>query len=93
MFKVKTSKLRYWETQFPHLLPKRLNSGIRKYTPVDIAKIQTLVDLIEVKGMTLEGAKMALNNRGVEKNPHQSVINELTDIRNFLQVLSDDLAE
>ena len=39
LFKVNPSKLRYWETQFPHLLPKRTGKGIRKYTPVDIEKI------------------------------------------------------
>lgn len=90
-FKMKTSKLRYWETQFPHLLPKRISSGARKYTPTDIEKIRILVDLIEVKGLTLDGAKQALNSKGNPKNPNQPIINQLADIRNFLQVLSDGL--
>ena len=92
IFKINPSKLRYWETQFPHLLPKRLSTGARKYTPIDIEKIRTLVDLIHTKGMTLEGAKLALNSRGNEKNPHQTVINQLLDIRKGLQALNDDLA-
>jgi DNA-binding transcriptional MerR regulator len=92
LFKVNASKLRYWEAQFPHLLPKRTESGIRKYTPVDIEKINVLVDLIDVKGLTIEGAKHALTNKGAAKNPNQVVINQLTDIRDFLQVLSQELA-
>jgi DNA-binding transcriptional MerR regulator len=83
--------LRYWEAQFPHLLPKRTGTGIRKYTQVDIDKIKVLVDMIDVKGLTIEGAKQALNNKGAVKNPNQVVINQLTDIRDFLQVLSQEL--
>jgi hypothetical protein len=50
-----------------------------------------LFDLIEVKGMTLEGAKQALNSKGNPINPNQAVINQLTDIRNFLKSFSDQL--
>lgn len=86
-----TSKIRYWETQFPHLSPKRAGSGIRKYTPQDIEKIKILVNLIQERGLTIEGAKQALNYQGKEKNPHQNIINQLTDIRNFLQGMKTDL--
>ena len=91
-FQVKPSKIRYWESQFPHLSPKRKSSGIRKYTLDDIQKIKTLVDLIDVKGLTIEGAKQAINARGVPKNENQVLINQLTDIRDFLQVLKDNLS-
>lgn len=91
LFKVNTSKIRYWETQFPHLSPKRAGSGIRKYTPQDIEKIKILVNLIQERGLTIEGAKQALNYQGKEKNPNQNIINQLTDIRNFLQGMKTDL--
>ena len=91
IFKVNTSKIRYWETQFPHLSPKRAGSGIRKYTPADIEKIKVLVSLIDERGLTIEGAKLALNFKGKEKNPHQNIINQLTDIRDFLQGMKADL--
>jgi hypothetical protein len=47
--------------------------------------------MIDVKGLTIEGAKQALNNKGSIKNPNQAVINQLTDIRDFLQVLAEGL--
>ncbi|MFM6948230.1 MAG: MerR family transcriptional regulator [Aquirufa sp.] len=93
LFGIKTSKIRYWETQFPHLVPKRRSSGIRKYTPSDIEKIQVLVDLIDKKGLTIEGAKLAINNKGVPKNENNSLIYQLTEIRDFLQVIRNDLGE
>ncbi|MCZ2482202.1 MerR family transcriptional regulator [Aquirufa nivalisilvae] len=93
IFKVKTSKLRYWETQFPHLMPKRRSSGIRKYTPEDIEKIKVLIQLIEEKGLTIEGAKQAINHRGEAKNINTPLINQLTEIRQFLQGLREDLGE
>lgn len=90
-FKVNASKLRYWESQFPHLLPKRTGKGIRKYTPVDIEKIAILVDLIDKQGLTIEGAKLAIKKNGSPKNPNQVVIDQLLDIRQFLQVISSGL--
>jgi DNA-binding transcriptional MerR regulator len=91
LFQVNTSKIRYWETQFPHLSPKRAGSGIRKYTSQDIEKIKILVNLIQERGLTIEGAKQALNYQGKEKNPNQNLINQLTDIRDFLQGMKTDL--
>lgn len=91
MFGVKTSKIRYWESQFPHLSPKRKASGTRKYTQEDIHKIKLLVELIDEKGLTIEGAKLAINKKGVPKNENQSMINQLTEIRDFLQVLKDNI--
>ncbi len=93
LFGIKTSKIRYWETQFPHLVPKRRSSGIRKYTPSDIEKIQVLIDLIDKKGLTIEGAKLAINNKGVPKNENSNLIYQLTEIRDFLQVIRHELGE
>lgn len=90
-FNVKPSKIRYWESQFPHLAPKRKSSGIRKYTNEDIEKLKVLVELIDVKGMTIEGAKQAINLRGKPKNENQAIINQLLDIREFLQGLKNNL--
>jgi DNA-binding transcriptional MerR regulator len=90
-FNLKTSKLRYWESQFPHLLPKRKSTGARRYTALDIQKIEVLFDLIENKGLTLDGAKQALNSKGNPINPNQLIINQLTDIRHFLKSFSDQL--
>lgn len=93
LFHIKTSKIRYWETQFPHLAPKRRSSGIRKYTPSDIEKLQIVYDLIDKKGLTIEGAKLAINNKGVPKNENSELIYQLTEIRDFLQVIRNDLTE
>ncbi len=50
-----------------------------------------MVNLIDERGLTIEGAKQALNFQGKEKNPHQNIINQLTDIRDFLQGMKADL--
>jgi hypothetical protein len=50
-----------------------------------------LVSLIDERGLTIEGAKQALNFKGKEKNPNQNIINQLTDIRDFLQGMKADL--
>lgn len=90
-FGIKPSKIRYWESQFPHLAPKRRSSGVRKYTAQDIQKLQVVAEMVGQKGMTIEGAKQALNHKGQPKSEHQGLINKLTEIRDFLQLLNRDL--
>ena len=57
---IKTHVLRYWEQQFPSLNPLKRAGGRRYYRPDDIALIERIDDLVNDKGYTLKGAKMAL---------------------------------
>ena len=42
MFAVKQSLLRYWETEFPQLNPKRNDKGRRFYTASDIEVVKQI---------------------------------------------------
>ena len=62
MFDFSQSLLRYWQTEFPKLKPKKNKKGDRKYTQKDILYIERIYVLVKNKGFTLEGARKELNN-------------------------------
>lgn len=57
---VKPHVLRYWETQFPSLKPKKNRAGNRIYRVRDIKFILTIKNLLYEKGFTIAGARQKL---------------------------------
>jgi DNA-binding transcriptional MerR regulator len=49
--------LRYWETEFPVLHPKKNRAGNRAYRTKDIDIVKTIRRLLYDEGYTIEGAK------------------------------------
>jgi len=63
IFGVNTSLIRFWETEFNELRPKKNAKGNRKFTPKDIETFKRIYDLVKVKGFTLDGAKNELASK------------------------------
>ncbi len=56
-FNVNASLIRFWEKEFEYLSPKKNVKGTRRYSSMDIEKLQVIHHLVKEKGYTLEGAK------------------------------------
>lgn len=52
--------LRYWETEFEQLQPKKNRAGNRVYTERDIAAVMRIRHLLRDDKYTLEGARQVL---------------------------------
>ncbi len=52
--------LRYWESEFKEIHPKRANSKQRLYRRKDVEVILLIKELLHEKGYTLSGARMFL---------------------------------
>jgi DNA-binding transcriptional MerR regulator len=52
--------LRYWETKFSKLRPKRVGGNQRKYTRADLELIMEIIRLLYREGYTLDGAEKRL---------------------------------
>lgn len=52
--------LRYWETEFPEVAPKKSQRGHRRYRRKDVELFLLIKDLLYVKRFTIEGARKAL---------------------------------
>ncbi len=83
MFKVNQSLLRYWETEFDILQPRKNKKGDRYFRPVDIKNLHLIYHLLRQKKYTIEGAKDFLRNNKKAREKFE-VIERLQQIRNFL---------
>ena len=57
---VKAHVLRYWESQFPMLRPRKSRGGMRMYRSKDAALIQRIKYLLYDRGFTIAGARRKL---------------------------------
>ena len=75
--------LRYWETEFEQLRPKKNRAGNRTYSEADIAVIARIRYLLKDEKYTLEGARQVLANL---ENPDEdmALAGRLQDLRAFL---------
>ena len=58
----KTFVLRYWETEFPSLAPKKSGTGHRLYRRKDVELLLKIKHLLYEKRYTIEGARQSLHN-------------------------------
>jgi DNA-binding transcriptional MerR regulator len=58
--------LRYWETEFPILKPKKSRGGQRVYEKKDIELVMQIKKLLYDDGMTIAGARRMLTKRGAK---------------------------
>lgn len=87
--------LRYWETLFDELSPKKNNAGNRTYKENDIETILKLKELIQEKKYSTEGAQQVLeqekNGTDNAKEVPVHLKKDLKEIRLFLNKLLEKL--
>lgn len=66
MLDIPSSVLRYWETEFEQLKPRKNKYGKRMYNHEDIELLKKLHYLLRVKKYTIKGAKEALQTQEKE---------------------------
>lgn len=84
--------LRFWETEFKKIRPKRTTSGQRLYRREDVELVLKIKCLLYDEKFTIEGARqyLASLNKGKRKPPSSSMLDE---IRMELENIRDILAE
>lgn len=88
---VPNSTLRFWESQFTIIKPRRNDKGTRFYTPRDIEIIRMIYFLVKEKGLKLEAAQSQIkhNHSGVSRR--FEAIQRLRGVRDTLQQMLDAL--
>lgn len=98
MAEVPTHVLRYWETEFPGIKPKRASSKQRLFRRQDVELILAIKSLLHEQGYTIAGAKKFLKenkggplpqkNRSTKANAAQrlsSIKKELMHLQSLLK--------
>lgn len=87
LVEVPASTLRFWESQFPEIKPRRNAHGIRTYTPRDIELLRLVRYLIKEKGLKIDAAIEQLRNNRANVSRRQDVVERLHSIRDRLNAL------
>jgi DNA-binding transcriptional MerR regulator len=93
---VKPHVLRYWESEFPTLRPKKNRAGNRSYRPKDIKAILVIRDLLYKEKFTISGARKKLQEHYGNPDP---IINQMQipfsdpHARQILLTIKEELLE
>jgi len=64
--------LRFWESQFPFLKPKKSRGNQRLYVRKDVETVLEIKRMLYEEGYTLEGVKRYWTRRGRDGSAHQA---------------------
>lgn len=84
MMDVATSLIRFWESEFDIIKPKKNRKGNRQFTREDIDNVKLIYHLVKEKGYTLQGAKDLLKNGNDSLKEKIEIIESLKKVKNFL---------
>lgn len=91
MFNVNQSLLRYWETEFKTINPKRSPKGTRYYSQKDIEEIKLIHYLLKERKLKIEGAKQVLKHKRKSTVRSQQVVERLKSLRSELIAIMEEL--
>ena len=83
MFRENQSLIRYWETEFDILQPRKNRKGDRFFRPIDVKNLVMIYDLLRRRKFTIEGAKDYLK-KGKRAEEKFAAIQSLQKIKAFL---------
>lgn len=90
-FDVNASLIRFWDSEFDILKPKKNAKGNRMFTPEDITNLKLIYHLVKERGFTLEGAKTHLKEGKKETLDKFDIITKLETIKSQLTELKNHL--
>ncbi len=91
IFNVAPSLIRFWESEFDLIKPKKNRKGNRQFTKEDIDNVRTIYHLVKEKGFTLQGAKEMLRHDSQAIKDKMEVIDSLRGVRKFLVDIREKL--
>ncbi|MBT8400013.1 MAG: MerR family transcriptional regulator [Rhodothermia bacterium] len=91
MLEVEAHVLRYWETEFRQLKPRKNRAGRRTYRQADIDLLLVIKRLLKGDKYTIEGARQVLDRTEREELLAPTAKEELLELRGFLERLLDDI--
>lgn len=92
MLDVATSLIRFWESEFDIIKPKKNRKGNRQFTREDIENVKLIFHLVKEKGYTLQGAKDLIKEGNESLKEKVEIIDSLKRIKAFLKEIRTKIA-
>ena len=87
-----TSQIRFWETEFDELNPKKNSKGSRKFTEKDINVLKTIQSLLKNKKFTIDGAKKIIKKEiNINYSGNDDIIEKLYTVKEKLLYLKKNI--
>ncbi len=93
MLGVSKSLIRYWESEFDFLTPRKNKKGDRLFTKENIEQLLIIHHLLKVRGFTIEGAKQELREEKKRLLRRQEILRRLSKLRDELSELKEELRD
>ena len=90
---VATSLIRFWESEFDIIKPKKNRKGNRQFTKEDIKNVKLIYHLVKEKGYTLQGARDFIKNGVDDASGKIELVESLKQVRSFLVKLRESLPD
>jgi DNA-binding transcriptional MerR regulator len=90
-FKVNTSLLRFWETEFDILKPRKNRKGDRMFRPEDVKNLQLIYHLLRDRKYTIDGAKEYIKGNKKKADTQLQLTRSLQKFKSFLLELKANL--
>src|ERR1041385_3937683 len=91
MLRVKAHVLRYWETQFSMLRPKKNRAGNRMYRPEEVRLLLRIKELLYDRRYTIAGARRTLLDERKLDEPQVEIAFSETDRRLLVLEVKEEL--
>jgi DNA-binding transcriptional MerR regulator len=90
LLNVSYTTLRYWESEFESLHPRKTDKGTRQYKKEDIEEIRLIHHLVKQKKMTIAGARQKLKGNRDSVVKVEEIVSRLENIRQELLLLKQE---
>ena len=93
MFNLSETTLRFWEKEFPQIIPFKSGRNIRRYTEKEIDKIRVINNLVKVRGLKLSAARELLKKNKEGDMQTIEVVEKLRAVRAELAAIRDQIRD
>lgn len=91
MLDLPQSQIRFWETEFDEIKPKKNRKGNRMYTEKDIEVLENIKFLLKIKKYTTKGAQESLKSNKQGVSQERQMRETLIKMKDFLLNLKNIL--
>lgn len=91
MFHVNQSMLRFWESEFDIIKPKKNKKGDRYFRPADIKNLELIYHLLRIRKFSIDGAKSFLKQHKQRAVSTFTAVQSLEKLKLFLIELKNNI--